>query len=407
MASIRFVLKEPTSSKETLVYLLFSFNNQRLKLSTSEKILPKLWNSEKQRAKISKLNDQYLEFNSSLDKWETTLKNIYRKLLNDNIQPSVEILKKEADIIFNKKANTKKLEFLDFIKEYILNSPKTYNSLRNHKQTLARLNEFSVQFHRPLIFENIDLDFYNEFVKFLVAKNYAQNTVGTFIKDVKVFMNEATDRQLNTNLAYLNKRFKVLTDSADTIYLTKDELNIVRCIDLSNNHRLEAVRDLFIVGCFTGLRFSDLEKLDSSHFIKDNTLIKLKTQKTGETVIIPVHPFVKEIFIKNGNSLPKSISNQKMNDYLKEIGKMAEIDENVIIGSIQGGRKVNEAFLKYQLITTHTARRSFATNAYLADIPSIDIMKITGHRSERSFMKYIRVSQEQNANRLINHPFFN
>lgn len=407
MASVSFVLKEPSSIKETLVYLLFRFNNQRLKLSTSEKISPKLWNSEKQRAKVTKLNEEYLEFNSSLDKWETTIKNIYRRLLNDNIQPTTTILKDEIDKTLNKKSSAKKLEFLEFIQEYISNSPKTYNSLRNHKQTLARLKEFSKQFNKPLIFENIDLDFYNEFVKFLVAKNYAQNTVGTFIKDIKVFMNEATDRELNSNLAYLNKRFKVLTDTADTIYLTKDELNILRDLDLSDNQRLEAVRDLFIVGCFTGLRFSDLEKLDFSHFIKDNTLIKLKTQKTGETVIIPVHPFVKEIFIKYGSSLPKSISNQKMNDYLKEIGKKAGINENVIIGSIQGGKKINEAYLKYQLITTHTARRSFATNAYLADIPSIDIMKITGHRSERSFMKYIRVSQEQNANRLINHPFFN
>lgn len=407
MASVSFVLKEPSSSKETLIYLLFRFNNQRLKISTSEKILPKLWNAEKQRAKVSKLNEEYLEFNSSLDKWEITVKNIYRRLLNDNIQVSTGILKDEIDKTLNKSIGLKKLEFMDFIQDYISNSPKTYNSLRNHKQTLSRLKEFSKQFNKPLIFENIDLDFYNEFVKFLISKNYAQNTVGTFIKDIKVFMNEATDRGLNTNLAYLNKRFKVLTDTADTIYLTKDELNLIRTLDLSNNPRLEAVRDLFIVGCFTGLRFSDLEKLNSSNFIKDNSLIKLKTQKTGETVIIPVHPFVKDIFMKYSNSLPKSISNQKMNDYLKEIGKKSGLEENIIIGSIQGGRKVNESFLKYQLITTHTARRSFATNAYLANIPPIDIMKITGHRSERSFMKYIRVSQEQNANRLINHPFFN
>lgn len=407
MASVSFVLKEPNSSKETLIYLLFRFNNQRLKISTSEKILPKLWNAEKQRAKVSKLNEEYLEFNSSLDKWEITVKNIYRRLLNDNIQVSTGILKDAIDKTLNKSIALKKFEFMDFIQDYISNSPKTYNSLRNHKQTLSRLKEFSKQFNKPLIFENIDLDFYNEFVKFLISKNYAQNTVGTFIKDIKVFMNEATDRGLNTNLAYLNKRFKVLTDTADTIYLTKDELNLIRTLDLSNNPRLEAVRDLFIVGCFTGLRFSDLEKLNSSNFIKDNSLIKLKTQKTGETVIIPVHPFVKDIFMKYSNSLPKSISNQKMNDYLKEIGKKSGLEENIIIGSIQGGRKVNESFLKYQLITTHTARRSFATNAYLANIPPIDIMKITGHRSERSFMKYIRVSQEQNANRLINHPFFN
>ncbi|WP_423148037.1 site-specific integrase [Rubrolithibacter danxiaensis] len=406
MASVSFVLKEPTSTKETLVYLLFRFNNQRLKLSTSEKILPKLWNAEKQRAKITKQNEEYFEFNSSLDKWETTIKNIFRKLLNDDKVPTPALLKDEIEKAFNKKPAEKKLEFMDFVAEYINNSPKSPNTLRNYKQAQRQLKEFCKQNNGELKFENITLDFYNEFIKFLTLRNYSQNTIGSFVKDIKIFMNEATDRGINMNLEYLNKRFKVLNDTVDTVYLTKDELSLLRALDLSENKRLESVRDLFIVGCYTGLRFSDLAKLDKSNFIKDNTQIKIKTQKTGETVVIPVHPFVKEVFIKYGNSLPKVISNQKMNDYLKEIGKLAELKENVIIGSIQGGRKTNESFLKYQLLTTHTARRSFATNAYLADIPSMDIMKITGHRSERSFIKYIRVTQEQNANRLINHPFF-
>ena len=96
-----------------------------------------------------------------------------------------------------------------------------------------------------------------------------------------------------------------------------------------------------------------------------------------------------------------------MNDYLKEIGKLAEINEPVQISITRGGKTAKEMFKKYELITTHTARRSFATNAYLMDIPSISIMKITGHKTEKSFMKYIRISQEENANKLINHPFFN
>ena len=96
-----------------------------------------------------------------------------------------------------------------------------------------------------------------------------------------------------------------------------------------------------------------------------------------------------------------------MNDYLKEIGEEAKITDTVKTAITKGGETKNTVNKKFDLITTHTARRSFATNAYLADVPSISIMKITGHRTESSFMKYIRISQEDNANKLINHPFFN
>jgi integrase len=96
-----------------------------------------------------------------------------------------------------------------------------------------------------------------------------------------------------------------------------------------------------------------------------------------------------------------------MNDYLKELGKLAEIREAVLITSTKGKEQQTIVYEKWQLITTHTARRSFATNAYLQNVPSISIMKITGHKTEKNFLKYIKISQEDNANKLISHPFFN
>ena len=95
-----------------------------------------------------------------------------------------------------------------------------------------------------------------------------------------------------------------------------------------------------------------------------------------------------------------------MNKYLKELGENAGIEENVPIHFTKNGEKVFEKYKKYELITVHTARRSFATNAYLNDVPTISIMKITGHRTEKAFLKYIKISQEDNAIKLMNHPFF-
>jgi integrase len=95
-----------------------------------------------------------------------------------------------------------------------------------------------------------------------------------------------------------------------------------------------------------------------------------------------------------------------MNEYLKEIGKLAGLTETIKVSTTKGGFRFDESFEKWQLITTHTARRSAATNMYLAGIPTISIMKITGHHTEKAFLKYIRISQEDNALKLMEHPFF-
>lgn len=219
-------------------------------------------------------------------------------------------------------------------------------------------------------------------------------------------MNEAVDRKLTNNLQFKNKRFKTVEEPTETIYLTEAEISRLFNLDLFSNSRLEKVRDLFIIGCYTGLRFSDLVQLRNENISREGNLVRIRTQKTGEVIIVPLKSYVREILKKYNGVPPQVISNQKMNDYLKELGKLAEIDESIIVTSTKGGVRQSETFKKWELITTHTARRSFATNAYLQNVPTISIMKITGHRTEKSFLKYIKISQEDNANKLIHHPFF-
>ncbi|PRY08866.1 site-specific recombinase XerD [Pontibacter ummariensis] len=407
MASTTFVLKEPTSKDETLVYMLFRFNNKRLKFSTGEKILPKFWNPEKQRAKETKQFPDYLEFNTRLDNCESAIKTVHRRLVNDKILPTVANLKEELLKELLDEEEQEGMTLFKFIEELIKTTSKRPNTIKNYKQAQARLTEYRTARKRKLDFEDINLDFYYDFTKYLQDKKYSVNSIAGFIRNIKVFMNEATDRGINKNLEYLNKRFKVVEEHADAVYLTQDELKKIYELDLSNNERLDRVRDLFIVGCYTGLRFSDLEYVTQENFIKDNTQIRLKTQKTGGVVVIPVHKFVKQIYDKYFGVLPTSISNQKMNDYIKEVAELAKIEDKVLISITKGGKREQSSHLKHELISTHTARRSFATNLYLADVPAITIMKITGHKTEKAFMKYIRLSQEENADKLINHPFFN
>ena len=408
MPDATFVLKEPNSKEPTLIYLFFRFNNQRLKYSTSEKILPKFWNSEKQRAKITKSFPTHQSLNITLDNLANNVKETYRELINANKTPTPYKLKDALDKSLFKEEHAQKTTFLKFVIELTNEPNKKANTLKQWKQTLRKLQEYKNQTKKEVDFDTIDMDFYYSFIHFLTKEGYTKNTIGGFIKNVKIFMNEAVDRNLTKNLEYRNKKFKIVEEQVDKIYLTQKELLTIYEMKLTGIYeRLDKVRDLFMVACYTGLRFSDLIQVRAENIINDGTQIKIRTEKTSELVIIPLHKFVKNIITKYNGHLPSVITNQKMNQYLKEIGELAEINETVKIAITRGGKTENDLFKKWELITTHTARRSFATNAFLMDVPTISIMKITGHRTEKSFMKYIRISQEENANKLLSHPFFN
>jgi integrase len=155
------------------------------------------------------------------------------------------------------------------------------------------------------------------------------------------------------------------------------------------------------------LRYSDYSQLTADNVYNDGRLLKVKTQKTNKDVVIPLNPFVLTILEKYDGQIPKSISNQRTNDYLKDLGKLADLNDRVEIKQTKGGILITKFLAEWERITTHTGRRSFATNAYLNGVPTIDIMAITGHTTETSFMKYIKVTAEETAIRLLNHPHFN
>ncbi len=408
MASITFVLKEPKSKKETLIYLYLRFNNDRVRYTFNEKILPEYWNFKLRRVKETRKFPQYPEFNSRLNYIEDTAKTIFRKLLNDGITITPEVLANELDKELRFIKSTK-IGLIEFINKYIVESEglKSVGTIKTYKRTLNNLINFSQRRKIDLEFENINLEFYSNYISYLTNDlKYAVNTIGGYIKNLKVFLNEATERGLNTNMEFQKKKFKKLTQETDKVYLSESELAKIYEMDLSENVRLEKVRDLFIVGCYTGLRFSDFIQIKPENII-DNNKIKIRTQKTAEFSIIPLSKYVREILVKYDNLLPRSISNQKMNEYIKEICLLADIKNKVEMSVTKGGKLKKATLEKYKLISSHTARRSFATNLYLADVPSISIMKITGHKSELAFLTYIRVTQEQNANKLIEHKFFN
>lgn len=409
MAKAKFILKEPNSKSETLVYLFYNYQYSRFKYSTGEQINPKFWNPTSQRAKETKQFPEYPEFNTRLDKIENAIKNVFRRLLNDGIQPNNTKLKQEIENeLSDHRLKPKKKSFLAFVESYIKESAlnKREGTIKVYNTTFKYLKEYSSKY-KAIDFENITLEFYNHYTAFLAQEHLlSANTVGKHIKTIKSFMNEATERGINENLEFRKKKFKTIREEADTVYLSIKELQQFEKLKLTATPRLDKVRDLFLIGCYTGLRFSDFTQIQPENINNDNTMLFIRTQKTSERVAIPLHKTVRTILKKYNNKLPKAYTNQVTNVYLKEVASLAKIKELIETTITRGGKVEKSVLPKFKLISTHTARRSFATNLYIADIPAISIMKITGHKTERSFMQYIRITQEQNADKLLTHAFF-
>ena len=413
MINVTFVLKDKQAEKETPVICYIRYNGQRLKYYTSELIHPKHWEDRKESKRYQRAKGSLKEapeLNRRLDEIERTVRNVFRGYLNDNSNeiPTPDRLKQLLNAELNPAAQTKR-DFLDFFQEIIDSSrngtrlqpttgkPIAKNTIKTYVTTLAHIKDFIARTKRKVTFETINLDFYSDYTEYLIKTvKLAPNSVGKDIKVIKIIMNEATDRGINKNLAYKSKRFVVSKEISDSIYLNEAEIREIEGLKITGNPRLERVRDLFIIGCYTGLRYSDYSVLRPEHLQGD--FIEITQVKTSDPVVIPIHPTVKAIIAKYDSTLPKSISNQKTNDYLKELGKMAKaLNVPVVQEYTKGGAKVSQTFQKWELLTSHTARRSFATNEYLAGTPTVTIMAITGHRTEKSFLRYIKLTPKEHA----------
>lgn len=434
MGKVIFKLKEPqigipkSKQNSTLVYMFFSFgyysidnngakNYLPLKYSTGLKITPFFWKDKPDyRAKETK-EFAHESFNRRLVDLKNFVINLHRELENKGKIVTPDLLRIELNKTLGKGPDIYRMNLIEFIRLVIRDSSEgiriTHDgkklsaiTVKGYLTTLNHLIQYQGKTSLSINFDQIDLKFYKGFTNYMHEKNYSTNTVGKNIKNIKVFMKEAFKRGLTTNKFYEDEDFRVIEENTEQIYLTDEEILKLYNLELKDNERLDKVRDIFIIGCYTGLRFSDLSQIREEHFIADNTRLRIKTIKTGEIVEIPLHWAIKELHKKYNGKIPRSISNQKMNKYLKELCQIAGINETVRLAKTKGGLRVDISYKKYELVTVHSARRSFSTNMYLAGVPSISIMKITGHRTEKAFMRYIKISQEDNANKLSDHPYF-
>lgn len=411
MPEINYYLKKPSiKTGKSLIYLQFRCNGRKLVYSTGQQITPKHWNSERQRVKQNKetLKSGDFEINALLDNMQNVCEVSYKEELKNGI-PTVEIMRKHlSNFLYQNEGKNKagdKMTLFKLIKRFVAGEikhrgkDKSKCTLNNYRSVMLHLEEFQDRKKYKVDFDTINLDFFYKYVSFLKSeKKLSQNTIAKDISILKTFMSEAVDLNYSTNNEFRHRKFSVEGEQTDAVYLTEKEIIKLFRTDLSTKKRLEKVRDLFVFGCFVGLRYSDYSNVKPENivWIEGKQFLKIITQKTKELVIIPCHPIVLEIFEKykgNSNQLPNSVSGQKFNKYLKDACKEAGFTE-------QGRLSTQPSLMLWQCASSHTARRSFATNLYLDGYPTSEIMKITGHRSERSFNTYIRVSKLDAALRL-------
>ena len=416
---VNFYLKNGKSIKETLIYCLIRYQNKRVKHYTNRKILPKHWNSKDKQVRKSHPNSP--ELNHWLKGVETFVAKLElewsKKHSSTGVVPIVPptYLKENLDKYFTKTTKDEREEdnqksFWGYYNQFLTlmkngtrvhftkgtpMAPKTifqFDNLKRHLENYQKAKKTKIDF------DKIDLTFYNDFVEYLITKlKLAPNTIGKLITNLKVFMREAFDEGVTTNNIFTHRKFRSISSVADTIYLTPTEIKEIANLDLKTNLKLDRVRDMFIIGCYTGLRFSDIINIKPEHI--NDGMIEITQVKTKEKVAIPIiRPEVIRLLSKYNNSLHK-ISNQKFNDYLYEVVKKCKsLEIEVNKNTIQGSKKVVIKKSKYEFISSHTARRSFATNEYMEKWLSVrDIMSITGHKTEKSFYKYIRQTPKENA----------
>jgi integrase len=423
MASVKYRLRNTTSTKNVSInFDIHISGNDRLRGSTKILIVPQYWDQGNQRIRnvtvLSKTKDK---LNKKLSKFKSFVDDKIAEYETTNISEIKALLKKDVDIYFGKiEEEVEEVVTLysftdEFIKQAKVRVNDTtgkklsYRTLNDYDRLVNFLKDFEKKHNYEITFDSINLNFYYAFKSYLENLDFSTNTVGKYIKILKVFMNAATEQGFNTNLAFKNKRFVKPTAESHHIYLNLSELEKIVKLDLSNNPKMDNARDLFIIGAFTGLRVSDFNGLSKENIktYKGKRFFQVIVEKTGKYLPIPLHPEVEKVLKKHNGNPPKKMKSQDINDELTNIGRKAKINEIITTKYIKGGKEITEINKKYKLIKNHTSRRSFCTNAYIAGMPTLDIMAISGHSSERIFLNYIRITADERAIKISENSFFN
>lgn len=393
---MNFKLKTPKSQSSSLILFYVNLpDGSRFVYSTGQKIPVRLWDSQAQALKKTKSqNDQLIinTVNFRLDKIKSAYLNLNMDCKVMGKLLSKQLLKQEFDIQFKglkRKEVPKSFDdcFEDFYNFKIMEGEWSDSTAERYRMIQRLIKEYD----KTVSMELVDINWLLSFKEYSETKKLHQvNTVGRNLGLIKTFLNYCLKKGYIIDNSF--KDCAVSREVTKQLALSKEDIQRIEDLDLSNNKRLERVRDVFLLGCYTGMRYSDFKRVKASNIY--NGLIKIREVKDKEKFLeIPITDRIRVILEKYDMNLPV-ISEQKFRDYLKEIFKIAGFTE-LQIKSIRIGKNVHESEVPmYDLMSTHTARRSFITHMLNSGVPAKAIMTITGHKSINNFQLYYKPTND-------------
>lgn len=376
MASVSYRLR----GGKTMYYRFVNGRDTVVTLRLPFVINPQEWNQKKQQVKSDNI-DYQIDINNKLSEFKNYLLSKASVSISNGESINTNWVKNMQNLYFNSPKKAEDYSFYEYIEEYISIKGKT-----KHLDTL----KYWIGDDEKLKLLDVNYNWIQNFVGTKFKEGYAESTIGKQVQLIKRIIKFA--QQNNIIVGSKIYEFKAPTIKTINTYLSNEELELIYKYQCKNE-RLENVKRLFLVGCSTGLRVSDLMKIKDYHI--DNGFIEITTQKTNQPLLIPIDPRVKD-YIPTLRPLAHPVFNR----YIKELCKLAKINKPLKgYNRGEGNKRVLGVYPKYKLITSHTMRRSFASNLY-GKVPTVVIMAVTGHTTEKSFLTYIKKPQRDFAERL-------
>ncbi|MDH6342938.1 integrase [Parabacteroides sp. PFB2-12] len=376
----------------------------RIEFTTGYRIDAPKWDLDKQRVKkgcTNKLKQSASEINSDLSDLYSKIEAVFKEFEVQDTTPTPDQLKDA----FGKKNGDDRQEqknihlYFDlFMAEcgeqnnWALGTIKKLNVVKGHIK----------DFDPGLTFDRLNENVLREYVSYLYSVGMRNSTIEKQINLLKWFLRWAVSKGHCENTSFEAFKPKLKTTKKKIIFLTWKELTQLREYKIPEGKQyLERVRDVFLFQCFTGLRYSDVYNLKRSDVKEDH--IEITTVKTADSLIIELNSHsrailekYKDVHLPNSKVLPV-ISNQKMNEFLKELCELAELNEPIRETYYKGNERIDEVTPKYALIGTHCGRRTFICNALSLGIPAQVVMKWTGHSDYKAMKPYIDIADEIKA----------
>ncbi|MFT4224332.1 MAG: tyrosine-type recombinase/integrase [Dysgonomonas sp.] len=381
-----------------------NYAGYKVDFSTRYRIDIEKWDKKLNRVSkncTNKLQQSASDINSDLDRFSTIIQTIFKEYEIQEIIPTPKQLKENFDNRLNRDSKDCTIHaFYNLFDDFVNECSTQNNWAETTKRRFTSVKSHLIAFDDNLTFRSLDESRLNDYVIFLRDKKNLRNvTIEKQVKCLKWFLRWATKKGHNKNLTFQTFKTKLKNIPKKVIFLTWEEINKLKAYKIPEEKQyLDRVRDVFLFQCYTGLRHSDVYNLKRSD-IKDN-YFEVTTVKTSDSLIIELNTYsravldkYKDYHFKDNKVLPV-ISNQKMNDYLKELGELADINEPVRETYYKGNQRIDNVVPKYSLLTSHAGRRTFVCNSLAMGIPAETVMKWTGHSDHRTMKPYIDVADK-------------